>query len=313
MARFAELIGKIAVLFGGTSAEREISLQSGSAVLSALEARGYRPVGIDTGSHDWQQQLDAGAFEFVFIALHGPGGEDGAMQGYLQTKSLQTKGMRYSGSGVQASALAMDKMRTKQLWKGVGVSTAPFAVLRDNTHWQQVCAELGNEMMVKPALEGSSIGMSKVSGAQQLEAAYQLAKKYGDLVIAESFVSGSEYTVAILGDQVLPPIKLETQHVFYDYNAKYIANDTRYICPCGLSAEDEQVLKNLARTAFDTVGCRGWGRVDVMRDAAGQFFVLEVNTVPGMTSHSLVPMAAKAAGLTFDDLVEAIIASSLAS
>lgn len=307
MPKFAELTGKIAVLFGGTSAEREISLQSGGAVLAALDRRGYRPVGIDTAARDWEQQLDAGAFAFVFIALHGPGGEDGAMQGYLQTK-----GLRYSGSGVQASALAMDKMRTKQLWKGVGVATAPFAVLRDDTHWQQVCSELGDVMMVKPALEGSSIGMSKVAGAQQLEAAYRLARKYGDLVIAESFITGSEYTVAVLGDQVLPPIRLETQHAFYDYNAKYIADDTRYICPCGLGEQDEQALKKLARAAFDTVGCRGWGRVDVMCDAAGRFFVLEVNTVPGMTSHSLVPMAAKAAGLDFDDLVEAVIASSLA-
>jgi len=302
------LTGKIAVLFGGTSAEREVSLQSGRAVLEALSRRGYQPVGIDTGSASWQTMLDAARSEFVFIALHGPGGEDGAMQGYLQTR-----GLRYSGSGVQASALAMDKMRTKQLWKGVGVSTAPFAVLTDGSNWKQICRDLGDELMVKPALEGSSIGMSKIKGADQLEEAFRLARQYGDLVIAEAFVSGSEYTVAILGDQVLPPIKLETQHVFYDYNAKYLADDTRYICPCGLAAADEAELKALARRAFDTVGCRGWGRVDVMRDVNGNFFVLEVNTVPGMTSHSLVPMAAKAAGLDFDALVETIVASSITS
>jgi D-alanine-D-alanine ligase len=306
MPKFDELTGKIAVLFGGTSAEREVSLQSGGAVLNALMRRGYQPVGIDTGSDGWQHMLETARCEFVFIALHGPGGEDGAMQGYLETQ-----GLRYSGSGVQASALAMDKMRTKQLWKGVGVATAPFAVLTDASNWKQICRELGDVLMVKPALEGSSIGMSKIKGADQLEEAYKLARQYGDLVIAEAFVSGSEYTVAILGDQVLPPIRLETHHVFYDYNAKYLADDTRYICPCGLPAADEAALKVLARTAFDTVGCRGWGRVDVMRDESGSFFVLEVNTVPGMTSHSLVPMAAKAAGLDFDDLVEAIIASSI--
>lgn len=304
--RKAELTGKIAVLFGGTSAEREVSLQSGGAVLNALTRRGYQPVGIDTGSVGWQQMLETARCEFVFIALHGPGGEDGAMQGYLQTR-----GLRFSGSGVQASALAMDKMRAKQLWKGVGVATAPFAVLADTSDWSRICRELGDELMVKPALEGSSIGMSKINGAEQLEAAYRLARQYGDLVIAEAFVSGSEYTVAILGDQVLRPIRLETHHLFYDYNAKYIANDTRYICPCGLPAAEEAALEALARTAFDTVGCRGWGRVDVMRDDQGNFFVLEVNTVPGMTSHSLVPMAAKAAGLEFDDLVEAIIAASM--
>jgi D-alanine-D-alanine ligase len=310
MPKFVELTGKIAVLFGGTSAEREVSLQSGRAVLDALASRGYQPVGIDTGSANWQTMLDAAQSEFVFIALHGPGGEDGAMQGYLE-KIGQTRGLRYSGSGVQASALAMDKMRTKQLWKGVGVATAPFAVLTDASNWKQICRELGDVLMVKPALEGSSIGMSKIKGADQLEEAYALARKYGDLVIAEAFVSGSEYTVAILGDQVLPPIKLETHHVFYDYNAKYLADDTRYICPCGLSSVDEAELKALARRAFDTVGCRGWGRVDVMRDDKGNFFVLEVNTVPGMTSHSLVPMAAKAAGLDFDELVETIVACSM--
>jgi D-alanine-D-alanine ligase len=319
MPKFIELVGKIAVLFGGTSAEREVSLQSGRAVLDALTNRGYQPVGIDTGSDSWQQMLAAARSEFVFIALHGPGGEDGVMQGYLETiggtigdAAGQTRGLRYSGSGVLASALAMDKMRTKQLWKGVGVATAPFAVLTDASNWKQICRELGDVLMVKPALEGSSIGMSKVKGAEQLEEAYRLARQYGDLVIAEAFVSGSEYTVAILGDQVLPPIKLETHHVFYDYNAKYLADDTRYICPCGLSSADEAELKALARRAFDTVGCRGWGRVDVMRDDKGNFFVLEVNTVPGMTSHSLVPMAAKAAGIDFDELVETIVASSIA-
>jgi D-alanine-D-alanine ligase len=306
MPKFEQLAGKIAVLFGGTSAEREVSLQSGRAVLDALSRLGYQPVGIDTGSASWQQLLDAAQCRFVFIALHGPGGEDGAMQGYLQTR-----GLRYSGSGVQASALAMDKMRTKQLWKGVGVATAPFAVLDDSSDWKRICSELGDELMVKPALEGSSIGMSKVKGPDQLEQAYRLARHYGDLVIAEAFIRGSEYTVAILGQQVLPPIRLETNHVFYDYDAKYLADDTRYICPCGLPADEEAALKALARRAFDTVGCRGWGRVDVMRDGNGNFFTLEVNTVPGMTSHSLVPMAAKAAGLDFDALVEAIIASSM--
>lgn len=222
---------------------------------------------------------------------------------------LSYLGIPYTGSGVGASALAMDKLRSKQLWLGVGVPTAKFAVLSEQSDWAQIIGELNGGAMVKPAHEGSSLGMSRVSSAEELKAAYSKAKQYDSSVIAETLIRGPEYTVSILGDQVLPPIRLETDNVFYDYEAKYISNETRYHCPCGLSAEQEAKLKKLALDAYNSIGCEGWGRVDVMADEQENFFVLEVNTVPGMTSHSLVPMAAKAAGLSFEELVVGILLS----
>ncbi|KJS10054.1 MAG: D-alanine--D-alanine ligase [Gammaproteobacteria bacterium BRH_c0] len=300
----AQEFGKVAVLYGGTSAERQVSLISGAAVLKGLLAQGVDAVGIDVGA-DIIQQLEQLKPERVFIVLHGPGGEDGTLQG-----ALEFLGLPYTGSGVLASALAMDKLRTKQLWKGMGLPTAGFAVLQENSDWAQVLASLGGAAMVKPTREGSSIGMAKAVTAEQLSAAWRAAANLGDEVIAEAWLSGAEYTVAILDGEALPPIRLETDRGFYDYEAKYLANDTRYLCPCGLTPEREAEIKALALAAFHSVGCRGWGRVDVMLDGRGQFQLLEVNTVPGMTDHSLVPMAAKAAGMDFEQLVLAILAGA---
>lgn len=297
--------GKVAVLFGGTSAEREISLISGNAVLAALKNQGVDAVGIDVGA-GIIPQLETMAPDRVFIALHGPGGEDGTLQG-----ALEFLGLPYTGSGVLASALAMDKFRTKLLWKGMGIATAPFAVLSADSDWQQMLASLGGCAMVKPSREGSSIGMAKASTPAELEAAWREADRHGGGVLAEAWLSGDEYTIAILNGRALPVIKLETDQGFYDYEAKYLRDDTRYLCPCGLSPEREQALQALCVDAFNGLGCRGWGRVDAMVDSQGNFQLLEVNTVPGMTTHSLVPMAAKAVGMNFEDLVITILATTM--
>lgn len=298
-------LGRVGVLLGGTSSEREISLQSGAAVVAALEEAGIEHVAIDVGVNAIAD-IQAAKIDRAFLALHGAGGEDGRIQAVLEYLNIP-----FTGSGVQASALAMDKLRTKQLWRGVNLSTPDFAVLNAANDWEKVLADLGGEVMVKPAHEGSSIGMARVKTAQELAEAFQNAAKYDGSVIAERLIVGSEFTVAILDGEALPPIKLETDHTFYDFNAKYIANDTRYICPCGLDAEKEAELKQLALAAFDAVGCEGWGRVDVMADKAKNFYLLEVNTLPGMTSHSLVPMAAKARGLSFSELVLTILRAGL--
>ncbi|MEO1752260.1 D-alanine--D-alanine ligase [Thiofaba sp. EF100] len=300
----AQRFGKVAVLYGGWSAEREVSLKSGQAVLAALQARGVDAHGIDAG-HDVVERLKAGGFDRAFIVMHGRGGEDGVIQG-----ALELIGLPYTGSGVLASALGMDKLRTKQLWLGAGLPTPAFRVLESTADAGRAADALALPLMVKPALEGSSIGMSKVWQASELAAAFTKAAGFGP-VLAEQFIEGSEYTVAILGERALPPIRLETSHDFYDFDAKYIANDTRYHCPCGLPPEAEAELKALALAAFRAVGARGWGRVDVMRDAEGRFWLLEINTVPGMTDHSLVPMAARADGMDFEALVLAILATTL--
>jgi D-alanine-D-alanine ligase len=299
-------IGRVCVLYGGLSAEREISLQSGAAVIAALEEAGIDHVAIDVSKNVVKDLLTA-KIDRAFIALHGPGGEDGRMQALLEFLNIP-----YTGSGVQASALAMDKLRTKQLWRGLAtpMPTPNFAVLTADSDFAAVLANLGGEVMVKPTNEGSSIGMSRVSSPEELEIAFKKAAQYQGEVLVERLIVGAEYTVAILDGQVLPPIKLETDHNFYDFNAKYIANDTRYICPCGLSPAKEEELKSLAFKAFNAVGCRGWGRVDVMTDQQQNFYLLEVNTVPGMTSHSLVPMAAKAVGLTFAEMIVNILKAS---
>jgi len=301
-----ERFGKVAVLYGGTSAERKVSLAGGVAVLEALRARGVDAVGIDVG-RGIVPQLEALAPDRVFIVLHGPGGEDGTLQG-----ALEFLGLPYTGSGVLASALAMDKMRTKQLWLGLGLPTAGFAVLEADTDWQRSLDSLGGVAMVKPTREGSSIGMARAATAEELAAAWRAAAALGDEVIAEAWLSGAEYTVAILDGEALPPIRLETDRGFYDYEAKYLADDTRYLCPCGLPPEREEELKALSLAAFDSLGCSGWGRVDLMLDGSGNFQLLEVNTVPGMTDHSLVPMAAKALDIGFDELVIRILAGTLA-
>lgn len=298
-------LGQVAVLYGGTSAEREISLCSGSAVINALRESGVSTIAVDIGS-DPLQQLQQLRVDRVFIALHGAGGEDGKIQALLECL-----GLPYTGSGIAASALCMDKLRTKQLWRGVGLSTPDYHVLSEDTDWAAVIDKLGGVAMVKPSHEGSSIGMAKVSSAADLQQAFSLAARYDDVVLAERYVQGAEYTVAILDQSALPPIKLETNHQFYDFSAKYQAEDTRYICPCGLPEERENQLKELACAAFSAVGARGWGRVDIMADAKGEFYLLELNTVPGMTDHSLVPMAAKAAGYSFNELVLAILSQTL--
>ena len=288
--------GKVAVLLGGKSAEREVSLKSGGMVLNALRSRGVDALPFDPA----ERGLDAligERFERAFIALHGRFGEDGTVQGVLEWL-----GIPYTGSGVLASALAMDKLRTKLLWHAEGLPTPPYAVLTKDSDLRAVARKLGVPLMVKPASEGSSIGMSKVRSAARLDEAYALAVNYDRVVIAEKFIDGTELTASILGDQVLPLIKIETPRDFYDYEAKYIADDTRYIVPCGLSAGRERDMQALCLKAFRAVGCRGWGRVDLMLNRQGRPFVLEVNTVPGMTDHSLVPKAARAVGMSYEDL-----------
>lgn len=298
-------LGSVGVLLGGQSAEREISLQSGAAVTAALKEIGLDPIVIDVGVNAIAD-IQAAKLDRAFIALHGPGGEDGRIQAVLEYLQIP-----YTGSDVQSSALAMDKLRSKHLWRGMGLSTPDYATLNSDSNWEEVLQSLGGDVMVKPAHEGSSIGMSRVQSARELEAAYNAAAKYDGNVLVERVITGAEYTVAILAGKALPPIKLETNHRFYDFDAKYLADDTNYICPCDLVAEKDQELRQLALNAFNALGCRGWGRVDVMADSNGRFYLLEVNTVPGMTSHSLVPMAARAEGLSFEQLVALVLRASL--
>jgi len=297
--------GKVAVLMGGNSSEREISLKSGAAVLQSLLRSGVDAHAVDPAKEDLLQIRQSG-FDRAFIILHGRGGEDGVIQG-----ALEAIGLPYTGTGVMGSALGMDKLRSKQLWQGAGLSTPAYKVLDGDCDFEQVAREIGLPMIVKPATEGSSIGMSKVVQAEALSAAWQKAAKNGADVLAEHWVDGAEYTVAILQDEALPVIRVETARDFYDFEAKYQSDDTGYICPCGLSDAQEKTLQQLALEAFDVVGCRGWGRVDLMCDLQGDAWLIEVNTVPGMTDHSLVPMAAKAAGIEFDQLVWRILETSV--
>jgi len=291
-------LGKIAVLMGGNSAERPVSLNSGRAVFNALQNAGAEVTAIDIQGHAIAQLTEAD-FDIAFIALHGRGGEDGTIQGVLEWLDKP-----YTGSGVMASAVAMDKWRTKLIWQATGLSTPKAVLLDADCDWQKTIAELGENAIVKPAREGSSIGMRRVHSADELRESYEYASKFDALVLAESWVSGKEFTVAIVDGEPLPAIQLKTSHEFYDYDAKYQANDTQYLLPCGLDTDREQELQQLALKAFEILGCQGWGRVDVMQDeASGKFWLLEANTSPGMTDHSLVPMAAKANGLEFDQLV----------
>ncbi|MFJ4388486.1 D-alanine--D-alanine ligase [Pseudomonas soli] len=299
--------GRVAVLYGGKSAEREVSLKSGKAVIEALTNAGVDVVAIDVGD-DLLTRLQSEKIDRAFIILHGRGGEDGSMQGLLECL-----GIPYTGSGILASALAMDKLRTKQVWQSLGIPTPRHAVLASEQDCVAASAELGFPLIVKPAHEGSSIGMAKVNSEQELVAAWKDAAKYDSQVLVEQWIHGPEFTIAVLRGQVLPPIALGTPHVFYDYDAKYIANDTQYRIPCGLDSVKEQELIDLTARACDAVGIEGWGRLDVMQDEQGRFWLLEVNTAPGMTDHSLVPMAARAAGLDFQQLVLAILADSVAT
>ena len=298
--------GKVAVMMGGTSAERDISIESGRAVLAALERKNIDANEVDVGKDVFCKIRDEG-YERVFIALHGRGGEDGSIQG-----GLDIIGMSYTGSGVLGSALAMDKCRSKKIWQCWNLPTPDFIVLNENTEWQDVCDLLGLPLMVKPVREGSSFGASKVTESAQLQNAWRKAFQYDDQVMAERWIEGSEYTVPILGNEILPLIRLETPREFYDYQAKYEDDSTQYICPCGLKKSKEEALGKLAFDAFKSLGASGWGRVDLLLDNEEQPWLIEVNTIPGLTSHSLVPMAAKQAGINFDDLVLRILNTSLA-
>lgn len=293
--------GKVAVLFGGTSAEREVSLKSGTAVLAALQRSGVDAHAFDPATRDLHELKDQG-YARVFIALHGRYGEDGTVQG-----ALELMGIPYTGSGVMASALGMDKWRSKLVWQAAGLPIPAYQMLNADFDAAAVVKDLGLPLFVKPACEGSSVGISKVKTVGALAAAYLEAAKHDTLVIAECFVGGGEYTAAILGDQILPVIKIVPANEFYDYEAKYLRDDTRYLCPCGLSAVQENEMQILAQQAFAFIGGGGWGRVDFLMSVAGQPYVLEANTSPGMTDHSLVPMAARQAGISFEQLVLQIL------
>tara|TARA_B110000444_G_scaffold201780_1_gene193848 strand:- start:417 stop:1343 length:927 start_codon:yes stop_codon:yes gene_type:complete len=297
--------GRVGVLCGGMSAEREVSLLSGKRVTESLSRSGIDVISIDVTT-DFLQQLPKYELERALIMLHGPGGEDGILQG-----ALEFYGLPYTGSGVLSSAAAMDKLHTKNFWQGVNISTPRFSLLDETTDWSKTLKVLGGEIMVKPSREGSSLGMSRANNPASLKEAWELASQFDETVIAEQWIEGAEYTIAILGKEVLPPIKLETSNTFYDYSAKYLSADTIYKYPCELDEEKEEYLMRLAIKSFESLGCSGWGRVDVMTNLYGDFFVLEVNTVPGMTDHSLMPMAAAAAGYNFDELVLKILNSSL--
>ncbi len=302
------VFGKVAVMFGGNSAERDVSINSGNAVLTALLAQG-----IDAHAFDPKEQplsdLTDHQFNRVFIVLHGRGGEDGTMQGALELLDIP-----YTGSGVLGAALAMDKIKTKQIWNAVGLPTAKYKIVNASdchdslTH---LLDELGGVAMVKPSNEGSSIGMAKVRNAQELADAITLAAGYDDEVLLEQWIEGEEYTVAILGDSALPAIRMTTPHDFYDYQAKYQSNSTQYHCPCGLPEAEEKVLGEIALKAFKAVHAKGWGRVDFMRDKQNNWYLLEVNTVPGMTETSLVPKAAKQADIDFKQLVHRVLSQTI--
>jgi len=297
--------GRVAVFMGGDSAERAVSLKSGQAVLSALQSAGVDAFGIDVRGC-LLKTVEAPEYDRVFIALHGRGGEDGTLQAILGQA-----GIPYTGSEVLASALAMDKLRTKYVFQGCGLPTPAFRAMTSAAEADEIIRSLGTPLSVKAAHEGSSIGIFKVHNAEELAEAYRKAAEIDDLVLVEQWIEGPEFTVSLLQDKALPAIGLSTDHTFYDYDAKYLADDTRYRIPCGLAPDDEVRLQHLALDAFRVLGCRTWGRVDIMQDADGEFWLLEANTVPGMTDHSLVPMAAKAAGISFEELVVRILKDTL--
>jgi D-alanine-D-alanine ligase len=299
-----QVFGKVAVLYGGWSAEREVSLKSGATVLAALTRRGIDAHGIDAG-RDVLEQVAQGRYQRVFNVLHGRGGEDGVMQG-----ALEVLGLPYTGSGVLGSALAMDKLRTKLVWRQLGMLTPPFAVIKAGVNLHAMAHELGVPLVIKPVHEGSSIGMSKVTRVEDLAAACELGFKHDHTLLAERWIDGREYTVGILGTDTLPLIRLETPRNIYDYQAKYLADTTRYHCPCGLADAEEQAIASTCLDAFKVIGASGWGRVDLMLDEQHRPWLLELNTNPGMTNHSLVPMAARAAGIDLETLVLRILATS---
>ena len=299
--------GRVAVLMGGTSAEREVSLDSGRNVLEALRARGIDAQPVD-GIPALLEALQAGRFDRVFNILHGNkgGGEDGTLQGLLEALKVP-----YTGSGVLGSALAMDKIRTKQVWLSLGLSTPRYVRLAKGAHVHDAARELGLPVIVKPSSEGSSVGVSRVFNDADLDAAVELAARYPGELLMEQLIVGGEYTVAVLGDTALPSIRIVPAGEYYDYHAKYLAEDTQYLCPGLEDAAAEREMQALALAAFRAAGCTGWGRVDVMRDKAGNNYLLEVNTAPGMTSHSLVPKAARQVGIGFEELCWRVLETSL--
>ena len=303
-AQAPQEFGRVAVIFGGTSTEREVSLKTGAAVLAALLRRGVDAFGFDPRDRPLPELLTART-DRVWIALHGPGGEDGTLQG-----ALECLGLPYTGSGVMGSAIGMDKLRTKRLAQAAGIPTSDYVELTGEQDLDAALARLKLPLIVKPATQGSSVGMTKVDTAAQFPEAYRVAAAVDHSVLAEAWISGAEYTVSILNGRALPSIRIQPAKTFYDYEAKYLRNDTQYFCPSGLSKPAEAHLAALGLAAFAAVGAEGWGRADFMMDATGRPQLLEVNTVPGMTDHSLVPMAAKAAGIDFDELVWRILESS---
>jgi len=302
----ADEFGRVAVLMGGASAEREVSLMTGQAVLEALVSRGVHAAAFDPAERPLTELVGSGS-DRVFIALHGPGGEDGAVQG-----ALEWLGLPYTGSGVLGSAVGMDKLRTKRLAGAAGVATPPWMELTGAADCERAVAALGLPLAVKPATQGSSVGMSRVNAPGELLGAWRAASALDPVVIAERWISGGEYTVAVLQGEALPAIRIETPRAFYDYQAKYFADDTRYLIPCGLAEPAEAALKRMALATFAATGASGWGRVDFVMDEAGHGMLLEINTVPGMTGHSLVPMAASAAGIDFPELAWRVLETSFA-
>ncbi|MBS1154254.1 MAG: D-alanine--D-alanine ligase [Proteobacteria bacterium] len=297
--------GKVAVLMGGSSSEREISLMSGAGVLAALLAQGVDAHKFDPAEKPLSA-LKTEGFDRAFLILHGPFGEDGTVQG-----ALEVLGIPYTGCGVMASAIGMDKLRTKLVWKALDLPIPDFVLLHADSDWNAVAERLGLPIFVKPACEGSSVGVIKVKSVEELATAYAEASKFDDVVLAEQFIGGGEYTAAVLGDQVLPAIKIEPATEFYDYDAKYFRDDTVYRCPCGLPADVEAQIAHYVKRAFWAIGGTSWGRVDFLMDEAGKPYLLEVNTAPGMTSHSLFPMAARQAGMSYEDLVLRILDTTL--
>ncbi len=301
----AKDFGKVAVLYGGVSAEREISLQSGRAVLDSLVESGVDSIAVDITS-DAVNSLESIECDRAFIALHGVGGEDGKIQALLEWLKIP-----YTGSDVAASALALNKIRTKLVWKGANLPTPDFELLSKTSDFENVLAALGGECFVKPASEGSSLGMRCVNTAEELQDAYNFAVEFDGEVLAERRIMGREFSVGVLNGMALPSIELKVKNQFYDYDAKYISDKTEYLCPSDISESEEEHIRMLALQAFNVLGCKGWGRIDFMQDEQGSFYLLEANTVPGMTSHSLVPMAANAAGLSFAELLHEILVSTV--
>ena len=297
--------GKVAVVMGGSSSEREVSLMSGAGVLAALQSKGVDAHRFDPSEKPLSALKEEG-FDRAFLILHGPFGEDGTVQG-----ALEVLGVPYTGPGVMGSAIGMDKLRTKLIWKAMGLPIPDFEMIDERTDFAAVEKKLGLPLFVKPASEGSSVGVIKVKQPGELAAAFAEARKYDALVLAEQFIGAGEYTAAVLGEQVLPFVKIEPATEFYDYQAKYFRDDTVYRCPCGLSAVAEATIARDVLLAFNAIGCKGWSRVDFLMNEAGQHYLLEVNTAPGMTSHSLFPMAARQIGMSYEDLVLQILATSL--